>query len=41
VQFLACWMVLEIEPGSAAHRRLERYRVSLVTLGATVESMLT
>jgi hypothetical protein len=34
------WMVLEVEPGSAKHRRLDRYRVSLLTLRSTVESML-
>jgi hypothetical protein len=34
------WMVLEVEPGSAKHRRLDRYRVSLLSLGTTVESML-
>jgi hypothetical protein len=33
-------MVLEVEPGSAKHRRLDRYRVSLLTLSSTVESML-
>jgi len=33
------WMVLEVEPGSAKHRRLDRYRVSLPSLGSTVESM--
>ena len=34
------WLVLEVEPGSASHRRLDRYRVSLPSLGAIVESML-
>ena len=34
------WMVLEIEPGSLAHRRLERYRVGVASLGSTVESIL-
>ena len=30
------WMVLELEPGSASHRRLDQYRVSLASLGASV-----
>jgi hypothetical protein len=34
------WIVLEVEPGSAKHRRLDRYRVSLPSLGAVVESRL-
>jgi hypothetical protein len=34
------WMMLELEPGGVRHRRLDRYRVSLLTLGQTVESML-
>jgi len=34
------WMVLEVEPGSARHRRLDRYRVSLPSLATIVESML-
>ncbi|GAC1640353.1 MAG: hypothetical protein NVS9B11_06870 [Candidatus Dormibacteraceae bacterium] len=34
------WMVLEVEPGSATHRRLDRYRVSLLSLGAIVELKL-
>ena len=34
------WMVLEVEPGSTSHRRLDRYRVSLLSLGAIVESKL-
>jgi hypothetical protein len=34
------WMVLEVEPGSARHRRLDRYRVALPSLGMIVESML-
>jgi hypothetical protein len=34
------WMMLEIEPGSATHRRLDRYRVSLVSLGSIVVSMV-
>lgn len=34
------WMVMEVEPGSTSHRRLDRYRVSLPSLGAIVESML-
>jgi hypothetical protein len=34
------WMVLEVEPGSAKHRRLDRYRTALLSLGQTVESLL-
>jgi hypothetical protein len=34
------WMMLELEPGGVRHRRLDRYRASLLTLGQTVESML-
>jgi len=34
------WMVLEVQPGSAKHRRLDRFRVSLLSLGSRVESML-
>jgi len=34
------WMVLEVEPGSTKHRRLDRYRVSLLALGPFVEAML-
>ncbi|HEV1991880.1 MAG TPA: hypothetical protein VGR34_03335, partial [Candidatus Dormibacteraeota bacterium] len=34
------WMVLEVEPGSARHRRLDRYRASLPSLGTIVESIL-
>jgi hypothetical protein len=34
------WMVLELEPGSVRHLRLDRYRGSLLSLGSTVESML-
>jgi hypothetical protein len=34
------WMVLELEPGGVRHRRLDRYRASLLSLGLTVESML-
>lgn len=34
------WMVLEVQPGSARHRRLDRYRVSLPSLGEIVESRL-
>ena len=33
------WMVLELEPGSESHRRLDRYRVPLATLGARVAAM--
>jgi hypothetical protein len=35
------WMVLEVQPGSARHRRLDHYRVSLMSLGGIVESKLT
>jgi hypothetical protein len=34
------WMMLELEPGAMRHRRTDRYRVSLLSLGRTVESML-
>ena len=34
------FLVLELEPASVAHRRLERYRVALASLGSTVGSML-
>ena len=34
------WMMLELEPGGVRHRRLDRYRESLLSLGSTVESML-
>jgi len=34
------WLVLELVPGAMRHRRTDRYRVSLVSLGQTVESML-
>ncbi|MDQ6721249.1 MAG: hypothetical protein M3003_10715 [Candidatus Dormibacteraeota bacterium] len=34
------WMMLELEPGGVRHRRLERFRKSLLSLGSTVESML-
>jgi hypothetical protein len=34
------WMTLELEPGGLRHRRLDRYRQPLVSLGLTVESML-
>ena len=34
------WMVLELEPGSAFHRRLHQYRTSLASLGATVVAMV-
>jgi hypothetical protein len=34
------WMMLEVEPGSATHRRLDRYRVALRELAPTVASML-
>ena len=34
------WMMLELEPGSLRHRRLDRYRKSLPSLGQVVESLL-
>lgn len=34
------WLVLELVPGAMRHRRTDRYRVSLLSLGQTVESML-
>jgi hypothetical protein len=34
------WMMLELVPGAMRHRRTDRYRVSLGTLGQTVESLL-
>lgn len=34
------WMVLEVEPGSTTHRRLDRYRVSLPSLATVVETRL-
>jgi hypothetical protein len=34
------WMMLELEPGGVKHRRLDRYRTSLLALGSTVKSML-
>jgi hypothetical protein len=34
------WMMLELEPGGMRHRRLDRYREPLQSLGRTVESML-
>jgi hypothetical protein len=34
------WMTLELVPGAMRHRRTDRYRVSLQTLGKTVESLL-
>lgn len=34
------FLVLEFEPGSGTHRRLDRYRVALDTLGEAVRSML-
>ena len=33
------WMMLEIEPASTRHRRLERYRKSLLDLASAVESL--
>jgi len=34
------FLVLELQPGSAAHRRLDRYRVRLDSLGSTVQSLV-
>lgn len=34
------WLVLEVEPGSASHRRLARYQIPLAGLGQTVEARL-
>ena len=34
------WLVLELQPGSLRHRRLDRYRTPLASLGQTAESML-
>jgi hypothetical protein len=34
------WMTLELVPGAMRHRRTDRYRVSLQSLGKTVESLL-
>jgi hypothetical protein len=34
------WMTLELVPGAMRHRRTDRYRVSLMSLGQTVDSLL-
>jgi hypothetical protein len=34
------WMMLELVPGAMRHRRTDRYRKSLISLGLTVESLL-
>ena len=34
------WLVLEVSPGSARHRRLDRYRIGLGSLGSTVSPLL-
>ncbi len=34
------WMMLGLVPGALRHRRTDRYRVSLLSLGQTVESLL-
>ena len=34
------WLVLELQPGSAHHRRLDVYRVELASLGRSVEALL-
>jgi hypothetical protein len=33
-------MMLELVPGAMRHRRTDRYRVSLLSLGVTVDSMI-
>jgi hypothetical protein len=33
-------MMIELVPGATRHRRTDRYRVSLATLGESVESLL-
>jgi hypothetical protein len=34
------WLVIEVQPGSRHHRRLDKYRVALSPLGQSVESIL-
>jgi hypothetical protein len=34
------WLVLELQPGSVHHRRLDVYRVELASLGRSVEALL-
>lgn len=34
------WLVLEVQPGSASHRRLAQYQIALASLGETVEALL-
>lgn len=34
------WMMLELVPGAMKHRRTDRYRVSLMSLGQTLDSVL-
>jgi len=34
------WLVLEVQPASQHHRRLEAYRTALASLGAAVEALL-
>ncbi len=34
------WLVLELQPGSAHHRRLDVYRIELSSLGQAVEALL-
>jgi len=34
------WWVLEVAPGGARHRRLDRYRVALASLGSAVSSLV-
>ena len=33
------WLVLEMQPGSPHHRRLDRYRIALAMLGRAVEAV--
>lgn len=35
------WLVIEVQPGSVHHRRLDRFRTSLAGLGRTLEALLT
>jgi len=35
------WLVIEMQPGSAHHRRLDRYRTPLGALGRAAEALLT
>jgi hypothetical protein len=35
------WLVLELQPGSAKHRKLDRYRTPLESLGVAVMQLLS